>query len=352
MITPSLFIVSTPLHLLVSIAIVDTLKIEQAHLLFIDQVVGRANPYYETIKNWTQSPFSSVDILYRPDRNVWRKLTVRKKTFQAIKQLVERIRPQHIYTGNDRRIEFQSAMHQSTQMRLYPTGYYMDEGTFTYVGRKASNSFADRYIDNIFKKLAYGLWWQHPVTVGASNWINIIYVSYPALVHPLLKTKNTVHLNLQFWQSELLISFCHQLVSYIGYPDKLAQLDVVITLPHESILQANIDYKNKITAIVEQYLQQGYQVGIKYHPRDAQDDALQLASNKAVSLLSKALPFEALLPMIKANAMIIGDFSTTLITSRLLRPDLTVQAIDHGDQEKAQQFAELYKKLGITVVSS
>lgn len=348
----SLFLVSTPLHLMVAIAITDTLQLANAHLVFIDQVNGRKNPYLDTLHTWPTNPFKSMAVFYRPERKVLSKLKSRRETFSALATLIEQLQPRHIYTGNDRRVEFQFCMHTADRMGINTCGYYMDEGTFTYVGRKASNHFTDKVLDNWVKKLAYGGWWQHPATVGASAWIDTVYVSFPEIIHPLLKAKKIQQLTLQFWQSKRLIEFCELLVSFIGKPVNLAEYDLLITLPHESIINANGHYKEQIKTIIETAITAGSKVGVKYHPRDTNSDLLYLADIPGVEILSRELPFEALLPMIKTGATVLGDFSTTLISTRLLRPDLKAQAIDHGSNKNTVEFIELYKKMGIEIVKS
>lgn len=348
----SLFLVSTPLHLLVSIAIVDTLKLDNAHLVFIDQVPGRKNPYLETLRDWPENPFHSVAVFYRPQRKLLAKLKSRRETFASLAAIVERLKPAHIYTGNDRRVEFQYCMHRATALGCQPSGYYMDEGTFTYVGRQASSQFADRVLDNAVKKLAYGLWWKHPATVGASEWVDAAYVSFPEIVHPLLRDKKLIHLTLQFWQSRALVAFCSRLVDRIGRPANLGELDLLVTLPHESIIERNPAYRGQVSAMIEQSLGQCLRVGVKYHPRDTNPDMLNLATIAGVELLSRELPFEALLPMIKPGSTVLGDFSTTLISTRLLRPDLNARAIDHGGNSNAAAFIDLYHKIGIEIVKS
>lgn len=345
-----LFLVSTPLHLIVSLAIIDTKNISSPHLVFIDQVKGKANPYLETLQHWKANPFKSIHVFYRPERKPLSKLKTRKQTFNSLAELVDELKPGHIYVGNDRRIEFQFCMHHATQAGFSPKGYYMDEGTFTYVGRKASTSFSDRVIDNTFKKLSYGSWWKHPETVGASDWIDTIFVSFPEIIHPLLKQKHIIHLTLEFWQSGLLRAFCENLINTIGRPEHLEEYDLILTMPHESIIRNNPDYKAVVEKLISEQVQNGMKVGIKYHPRDTEADMLKVGTMPGVELIPQALPFEALLPMIKSGSRIVGDFSTTLISTRLLRPDLVVEAINHN-KDGNEQFFQLYKKIGIRIIS-
>ena len=344
-----LFLVSTPLHLIVTLAIIDTHKIKSPHLVFIDQVKGKENPYLQTLEQWKENPFISTHVFYRPDRRLFSKLKLRRQTFRSLGKIINDVKPSHIYVGNDRRVEFQLCMHKATEAGLSPIGYYMDEGTFTYVGRKASFSFSDKVIDNTFKKLFYGSWWQHPPTVGASSWITTVFASFPDIVHPLLKNKQLVQLTLKYWQSELLKQFCTNLIDTIGRPEHLQEYDLILTMPHESVITSNSNYKSVVEKIINQQVKSGLKVGIKYHPRDTEADMLKVGKLPGVELISQTLPFEALLPMIKTGAKIIGDFSTTLISTRLLRPDLIVEAIDHGKNGN-EEFMRLYEKIGIQII--
>ncbi|HEY9033876.1 MAG TPA: polysialyltransferase family glycosyltransferase [Pseudomonadales bacterium] len=345
-----LFLVSTPLHLMVAIAIADTEQLANAHLLFIDQTSRDDNPYYQLMQHWPDSPFCSLSLFMRAPRGLRQKRHARRDTFAGLNKLLAQLQPAHIYCGNDRRIEFQYCMHVMKAAGRPATGYYMDEGAFTYVGRKASDSFSDRIVDNLGKKLAYGWWWKHPPTVGASAWVDYAYLSFPALAEPRLQQKPHRQLTLAYWQSPRLQAFCRQLLADLGMPARLAGFDVFFTLPHESVINAAGNYRAVLLAAIDERLAAGKRVGVKYHPRDSQADALAIGALPGVELLDRRLPFEALLPLFGPQAEIIGDFSTTLISTRLLRPDLAVTAIDHGQGGQSALYAGLYRQLGITVI--
>jgi hypothetical protein len=123
----------------------------------------------------------------------------------------------------------------------------------------------------------------------------------------------------------------------------------VVTLPHESVIAANASYGEKVNAFIDNLLLQDKKIAVKYHPRDTEQDALKLADKNNVTLLIAAVPFEAMLPMLKTGSEVLGDFSTTLISSRLLRPDLKVLAIDHKAAVNREEFLALYEKLGIEI---
>ena len=342
-----LFLVSTPLHLLVSLAIVDAEKLEHVQLMFIDQVVGKANVYLKALEDWDACPFNKIDVFYQADKSNIKKLKHRKKVFASIHAIIEEFKPNHLYVGNDRRIEFQYAMHAASEMQLKPSGYYLDEGTFTYVGRKASFSFSDKYIDSTIKKLSYGFWWKHPPTVGASDWITTVYASFPEEIHVLLRAKEIRPLTLRYWQSSALKSFCHLLLDDLAKSISFDTYDVIITLPHESIIASRTGYSQLLTAIINSRVKAGLSVAVKYHPRDKEKDALNISMLESVELLPAAIPFEAMLPMLKEGVEVLGDFSTALITARLLMPSATVNAIVHEGAAAQTDFETLYQRIGV-----
>jgi hypothetical protein len=349
-----LFLVSTPLNLMTAIAIADTEKHEEAHLVLIDQASpAERNPYFEQAQKL--SLFASVRLFQRPPKGGLKGLLAKRKarqqTLRQIKALVETIKPTHIYCGNDRRVEFQYAMHCATQSGLNPQGSYMDDGTFSYVGHQASQGLGDKVFDNAVKKLIYGGWWRQPPTVGASSWVDTAYLAFPELAHPLLQARRVKALTLDYWQSKALRQFSDGLLEHFGRPANLANYDVFFTLPHESIIRADAAYRARITDRIRDKLQQGLAVAVKYHPRDSVADALELAGLQGLEIVSRQIPFEALLPQLKSGLQLIGDFSSTLITARLLRPDITVQAVANQQNKQAAQFADLYQRLGVSILN-
>lgn len=338
-----LFLVSTPLHLLVSLAIIAKEKPNNCQLWFIDQDPKANSLYREQLQSWSEQPFNNIEVFYRPVKNLG-KLKHRKAMFAGIDRCLKNFTPSDIYVGNDRRIEFQYAMHKVSQLANVQ-GHYMDEGTFTYVGRSASNSVSDKIIDNALKKLFYGRWWQHPETVGASAWVNHIYVSLPEDVHPLLKNKATTKLDSNYWQADLLLAFCQRLLSAVVDCEQLASIDMLLTLPHESILTSESFQKDLVLKAVQQAIAKGQVVAAKYHPRDLQQDVLELKEKGAI-ILPAAVPFEAMLPLLKPKVQIVGDFSTTLITGKLLKPEADIFALKQTSDRMAQ-FVALYQALGI-----
>lgn len=338
---------STTLHLYTAAAIAAERKDEDAYLVIIDQPEDKPCTLHDIVLQWEQSPFTGSYVFNGRHQGICNKVKKRKKMFSELLELIRQLKPEHMFVGNDRRIEFQYAMHASKKLGFNTTGHYMDEGTFTYTGRKASSSFTDKVIDNIAKKVIYGSWWQNPPSVGASAWVDIIHVAFPELIHESLKSKTVEQLNPDAFLSDGIRSLSALIIDAAKFDvSRLNNIDVLITLPHESLFAENRLYKQNINHVIDTLKDEGLVVAVKYHPRGQSLDPLQL-EDKASLLLPPQISFEALLPLLPDHCEVWGDISSTLLTSRWLRSALKVISV--SDSQPDGNFATLFDKLGIKI---
>lgn len=345
----ALYLVSTPLQFLVASSIALRRGEDcRNHLLFIDQERVEGHPYLACEARWKQTPFASRAVFAGRERRITAKLRLRRANFARIATLVEQTRPDEIYVGNDRRIEFQYAMHRARQLHAV-TGIYMDEGTFTYVGRGDSRSFGDAVVDNLLKKMVYGAWWRNPPTVGASDWISEAYVAFPELVHPLLKRKTLHRLGGDYFATEPFRALAALIVEHFRVDAaRLGALCLLLTLPHESVMARVPGYAERMRQLVRDLAARGRQVGVKYHPRNSHPDALGLRDVDGVWLIPDGAAFESFLPLLQ-RCTVVGDMSSTLLTTRWLRPELPVIAIENPGSTFFAQFNALFAALHVPV---
>lgn len=345
-----LFLCSTPLHILNAVAIASN-ENGSCHIALIDQPNTSNNPYYQILKEWSESPFVSIHLFEGRIKGLRKKLKSRKKVFTTLKSIVSNINPSAIYTGNDRRIEFQYSMHCATQHNPNVSGVYMDEGTFTYIGRKASLSFSDRYLDNAIKKITYGFWWRNPSNIGASSWITQVYAAFPKLIHQSLTHKQVIPLQPLYTNNKAVDTFCSRVFNFFGKSSQnIGQLDVVFTLPHESIITSVPDYQVAIEQVIDDLLQSDTKIGIKYHPRNTNPDILGAHNKPEIVVLPHQIPFEAVLPHLD-NCTIVGDVSSTLINSRFLQPSCDVISISNPNVPMYDAFVEFFSLINVNTVT-
>ena len=344
------YLVSTPLHLFLGSAIALSRADEKHILIFIDQAETENNFYFNQVKQWKSSPFQEIYIFPGRIKGLLAKRNSRKCTFIELDKLIQKYKPSQIYTGNDRRIEFQYSMHKSQEYGG-ANGNYIDEGTFTYLGRPPSLGIRDMMVDSFIKKIVYGFWWKNPATIGGSQWISSVYAAFPDLVHPLLKKKKLIELSPKLLQSDSLDTFSRQLLATKNIQAAaIKSVDVLIALPHESIIAKSKYYKKSIISLITQLQKQNKNIAIKYHPRDVNSDSLNLQKS-GCQLIPSQVNFEALLLIFPKGRTIIGDFSSVLLNARWLRPDLRVIAALEDKSTVSKHLFSLYTSLNIEMIN-
>lgn len=331
--TNSIYFASTILHLYVASTIALQRQDENAHLVIIDQPEGSGFPVMKAYNHWKCSPFKTTRQYYGRYKKLADKLKSRRETFQKLQQLIQELQPKHLFIGNDRRIEFQYSMAQCQKYGINCTGHYMDEGVFTYTGRKASSSISDKYLDNAIKKLTYGRWWKNPPTIGGSEWISEVHVAFPELIHPLLQRKVINHLDSNQFSSAELAELSERILQQCKIrSESVKDLNVLLTLPHESIFEADTEYEHQIKKLIAELQNKQLNVAAKYHPRNSGEDLLNLRES-GVQLIPSAAVLEALLTVLPKNTMLIGDMSSTMLITRWLREDMPVYYVSGNERQ-------------------
>ncbi|HEY9018790.1 hypothetical protein [Thiomicrospira sp.] len=337
-----LYMPSTPLNVLVSAALANARReTDQAELWLIDQKQLENNPYLQALQNWPQSPFKQIRIL--PGKAKGRaKLAERKANFGAISQGLKLFQPDVIAVGSDRRIEFQYAMHQLKKHQPVAQGWYLDDGLYSYAGRP-HHAIKDG-INSFIKKLSYGLWWQEPKTVGASNWINQAWLFQPQQAVELLKRKPMHKLESNWFSAPEVQSLSQAVTNQFDLKaGDLSQINYVIIISHPNNQLKMKDYARRIKRFVMQLSAQGKRIALKYHPRQEGEDALDLAESDLVMLIPSRLAFEFVLPLLPSGAMVLGDVGSVLLTTKWLREDLEPIAVLDDNDPFQQKFESIFR---------
>ncbi len=321
-----LFLASTPFNVVTASMIALQLHPQETcELWLIDQPTDNSS-FIKGLYSWEDSPFREIRIVSRQAKTFSEKRK-RKHTLRALTREAKSSGITDLYTANDRRIEFQWLM---AHLPSSVTGHYVDDGTYSYIGRK-THWFSDRVIDNLLKKLMYGLWWKQPKTIGASEWIKIVHLAFPKLA-----------------VSELHKKECRQVPDELSNPaltslgatfgdevSEATKLDALIVLPHESVRSEKTE---------QSLLHEGNKYsfcGIKRHPRSA-TGSMNIQDMKEISA---KIPFELLLSNLKPGCCIIGDVSSALLTARWLSPHLHVVCL----ADRKDNLTALMEKIGIEV---
>ncbi|BBN60159.1 hypothetical protein [Hydrogenovibrio marinus] len=339
-----LYLPSTPFNLLLSFLDAQSRGGENV-LVYIDQKT--ITPYAETLLALQESPFKEVSVLYDVSKGR-AKLEERHQNFQALDRLLEGYGFDEVVTGSDRRIEFQYVMHRLRKATNDVVGTYLDDGLYSYLTWK--RPVYEHFLNSLVKKIVYGSWWQEPRTPGTSPYISRSILMNADFALESLKNREVCPIDFSLLSCKPLQHWAQSLLDAFDCNAKTAgEVDVFFILPHPNDVQKMPGYVERLKSSIRDKVGSGFKVSVKYHPRFTEKDAFNL-KELGTMLLPSNLAFEFLLPVLKSNAEIIGDFTTVMLTSKMLRPDLSVIANINLDDPYQLQLLELLRKFEIKVI--
>ncbi|HAS81187.1 MAG TPA: hypothetical protein DCS43_00545 [Verrucomicrobia bacterium] len=341
------FFISSTLHLMMAanMAIQDRSRKRIAVIIAKDT---SATARYAMLAGRFPNLFDEVVALSPLQGPSWRCLSTPR--FRTLKTLFTRPMDARLFTGNDRRIEFQYAMHIAMRANRGRSieGVYLDEGAVTYVGHKSMHTFQHRYVDPFFKKLFYGGWYRQALTTGTSAWVNTVYAAFPDRVHPLLQLKVVLLIDPQPFKTDAFKALAVAMLNgHDDYREALSGIRLVLTLPHEGSYTRNPEHYQQISqALLSVYAPAS--MAIKPHPRITDRERIETLF-PGFLLLDHTVGMEALLPLLGDGCRVVGDISSTLLTTRWLRPDLPVVAVLAATPPA--ELSALYQHLQIPMVA-
>ena len=341
------FFISSPLHLFMAANLAIQNPANKKTALIISKNRQAGSRLLAVIAHGPDIFTNTVDLSACPLRRGNRR---HKSRFQLLNELLSETCDARIFTGNDRRMEFQYAMHVATRGNPQTEGIYLDEGAVTYIGHKSMHRIQHRYIDPFFKQLFYGACYKPAVTTGASAWVNTVYAAFPAAVHPLLQRKNIRAIDPAPFRTKAFKDLAMAMLK--DYPEIetiLCGIKLVLTLPHEACYIKEPRRYREFAEQLGTYLQPA-QIAVKPHPRITNSAVLHNLF-PGTTILEHRVGMEAMLPLLDDDCIIAGDISSTLLTTRWLRPDLQVVALT-GNQDVPAVLSRLYRTLHIPMISA
>jgi len=348
-----LYLPSTPLNLLVSIAHAVAYSSEQtAQLILIDQKDSEDNIYLKALKSWSASPFERIDLTLGQGKGR-KKLQERKSNFAKLSGLIKDFPADAIAVGSDRRVEFQYLMHLRTLSTNEVEGWYLDDGLYSYAGRPYK--WTKDQVNSLLKKIVYGCWWKEPKTVGASEWVKQAWLFSPENAVELIQNKTCHAISSEWFVAPNVSEFVSLVVEQFGLDSQirkqLKSIDLFILIPHPNNILKMDGYVGRLEIFLKKTQQLGLKVAVKYHPRSKGPDFLRLKERYDTLLLPNDLAFEFVMPLLGLGAIILGSVSTVLMTAKWLRADVASLAVLDKNDPFAQQFRGIIEQLGVTIVS-
>ncbi|MFT7861221.1 MAG: polysialyltransferase family glycosyltransferase [Sulfurimonas sp.] len=307
---------STPLHLLDAIIIAKQFKKYQYHLFFIDQNTPD-NEYFLSLQKWRKTPFTSVDIFTTDKSTLLKKIISKRHTIDQIFKKIQKLNPQKIIVGNDRKNEVSALI---SKMKNRVEFEYMDDGLHSYIAEKSS-LLKYTFLDTIFKSLIYGTKIHTPEHIGTSHYIHAVYLYKPDLRHQYFNNTKVYGLDMNLLQTKDVKEWIELMIDHTGIDlkDEMLNIKSIIFLPHPKALTS---FKlNSLMKLLKH--QQG--VAVKLHPRDYEN--AKKFSDIGIKVLNPKLSAELIFLSIPEEVRIFGFASTSLLMAAWLRPVLQIFSI-------------------------
>ena len=349
------YFISSPLHFLLAVNMAIRFGDARNIAVISSRIESNARLLSEVIQR-DGRVFCDVLILEGgPGRGQGSRARQRKQRMRVLRDyLVERPATK-IFTGTDRHVEFQYAMHLARRHDPAVEGIYLDDGLHTYLGSRRMHSFQHKYGDALLKKLYYGCWWKNPVILGTSGWISKVYAVFPDLVHPVYREmgKTVLPFDARYFAEPAFEGISRALAEVAGIDrDTLSSLDVVLLLTHEQHYADTWAHTERMMNMLGAHYAPE-RIAFKAHPRSLLLDELRERYPRAIHIDNR-VGFELLLPFLRQDCVMLADISSSLFTVKWLQPNQRAFAIDvpHPTIEHYRgELQELFTKMGIRQVS-
>ena len=344
------YLISSTLHFFWAYMLASKFRqTRDSHLIVIDQYTQKPLLMLAFL-NPKNSPFASVNELNGREMKGLEKLQNRRHQFDWIKRFIADTPVDKVFIGNDRSVIGQYFIRHSKHKNRSVISCYLDDGVYSYLGREASKNWGERIIDASLKKLAYGLWYDVPPTVGASKWVDQVWVMYPEYVNAALKQKEKIEILPRNEGFSALNPLSVTVLQGAGVKvADIEALDVFITLPNETVFSKIDGYTTEMRRFVSSLVAEGKKVAIKYHPAAGTRDSLNLEKIGALKLPAN-VSFELFIPFLK-NCHVLGDFSTTVLVAHYSE-NIMVKMMDISPNKQNTNMIELCENLNIKRVQA
>lgn len=321
------------------------------HLIFINQKFDdERNPILNASVQ-VQLPFKTVRCFPLNASGALKKYKTRQNIFEKIRALVQELKPVEISTGNDRRIEYQYAMHIAREkMRLTVKGGYLDNGTGSYISFQKleyGKYLARKWIDVPVKKLVYGSWFTRMQRFGGSDWTDKCYLTHPSLAPKRLMNKECVSVDVDWYKNDSE-NIIRRLTSILGLGDvtDINGESILLVLPRSTFVVQIYGSLGVAEKTIKEICSEFKNIYVKYHPADL-DDFLGLSSMAVI--LPAQIPVE-LLYLVYGFSRVIGDTSTAILSAKWMLPNADVSYFDL-DTPYTTKVKDLFADMGITPLS-
>ncbi len=310
----------------------------------IDQPEGKEEALITALAA-NPGPFESVQTLPKGS-GLFGKRATRRQVFELIRERLTAWSIDRVFTGNDRRIEFQYAQYQLQLANRPVHAIYLEDGVNSYLpfhpSHRGLRAIADPVIEPLLKKIGYGSWYDRSGAVGCSRWVNERQLTFPALLQTQ-QGPDVVQLPAENYTTGAAAAHIAQLVESMTREAVTFKGDLLLVLPHSNDLLAQYGDAKGFQRAIKPLLDSAGETRVKYHP----NENLAVLEDW-VAELPRRLPMEMLISQCVCRR-IVGDTSAALLSAKWLQPDANVMSVRNSRPGPSRLF-ELMAQAGVQVI--
>ncbi len=348
----------TPYHMLLCSCIaLDRDDDIEKEIILIEDFLD-ADRILDVLKKWNETPFDehlmvkgkfSVDKI--PEKSIFNVfksqsvINLLKEGIDTLKERYDDFSLDGVFTCNDGRPQSQFLEYKCNKND--GLNVCVEDGSELY-----GDSFKSYlpFYELVFYKMYYGRWYETNKFIGDYRYTDKIKALKPDLVRDELKHKKIEPINLDNFKFLKNRGLIQSMMDEFDVQIDLDNDNVILFLPHSSFIKKR-GQESIYSMIVEELLEKGRDILLKYHPRE--NDYYLKEDEGKISVLPQSLPSEILiLHMIDEPPVVIGDVSTCMLTSKFLKKDIEVISLINLLNIESKNLKEVFRKIGILMPAS
>ena len=342
-----LFIVSTPRHLYQAIALACN-SINPNAYLFVSGL-EHGTRLLDACSEKGVSPFKKVHFLDKSTSNSKSSRQFFKSIQSEIGNFIRQHPIDHVYFGNDFKPLTQWIMYCAKAERPHCQITYMDEGIASYFYAFNKSRKILEWFEGRLKSITYGSWYERPKVLGSSKYVDNGLFTFPDQIQEEYRKLEIGSFPSNYFSHARVKKFIEFVVQDQDLKDKILNIDVLILLPSMNLVDTVYKDIRILRKLLEDFKKKNLVVGIKYHPKDKDGNAVLDAGNQ-FTIVPTYLPAEIVFSLIDDDAIIIGDVSSALFSAKWLLPKSKIFALIPESSTITDSRLPLFKNIGVEIL--
>jgi hypothetical protein len=326
------FLVRSSLQFLLAAAMAEDLRRTDgrvSRMLFLPDVQD-PGLFIDAAARWSDSPFDSVDLIAaRRQAGEVHSGRTAAEVRTELRRALTAAWPLSITVFNDREEAGQTLLADAARHHPQARRRCAEDGSraytrFTQRGHSLIGSWRQR--------LRVGPGWADVRVLGTHPLVQEFIALHPTLLRPELRGPRVRALPADALSAVSIRRLASSLCAATGFdPATVPENAALITLNHSAYMRRNPEFAGKVHSCVAELRDAGTPLFVKYHPREADVDPLNLTSSGECREVPRTLPVECVyLPLRDRPLQVIGGMSTSLLTAALLLPLARVRVLQHA----------------------